>query len=320
VNLHGIEWLITGRLDVVGGTTNGVALTEGTARLIRSFRVRHDGDDRVGILDGRQLYALGTASRLSIEPLVTAASGAVQADTVINARGYLPFALPWLSQPGLTCWPGALPVRTELAAIFEWNTATSQAASSPGSGAIIQGGDRVVTFDQGPTLELVLVYSTGDAHPWYMTRYVPRSTDNFVAANPQLPLLLNGNRRIAAQLFRSLQTGAAAFADKFNGILDFSLLVANGALRYYDRINGLMVQDTYQGLFPAYDDLPLAEKTGQWLVNFVDAGMLSTALDPRALSNPQWQFNVPSPSPNTGVVDVVSIELDVLPGVTVQTI
>lgn len=312
VNIHGIEGRLTARVDIVGGAVSGTLRTEGVERMIKSFRIRHDGDDRVGLINGRHLQAITTMSRQSIEPPVNLPGAGIAADQPVNFDFYLPIALPWLAQPALTAWPWNMPVRTELAIYFEWETAAAGGASAAGSGALISGGDRAVTFDQGPLLELNLVWSTGKIQPWYLTRYTPRQTEQFTAANPQLPFLLNGNRRIAAHLLRSLN---GADQDKADLPVDASLLVSSGALRYYDRINWTMLQRAYQGQFPAYDDLIAAEKAGQWGVSFADAGLLGTILDPRPLANPEWQFNVGAPAA-PGVLDILLVEMDVLPGVT----
>lgn len=316
VNIHAIEGRLTGRVDIVGGAVSGTLRTEGVERLIRSFRIRHDGDDRVGLLNGRQLAQFGVSSRLSIEPPVNLPGAGIAADQPVNFDFVLPIALPWLAQPALTAWPWNMPVRTELAIFFEWETAAAGGASQAGTGALISGGDRAVTFDQGPLLELTLVYSTGKIKPWYLTRYTPRQTEQFSAANAQLPFLLNGNRRIAAQLVRALN---GADQDKAELVTDASLLVSSGALRYFDRVNYTMLQRVYQGQFPAIDDLVAAERLGQWFHSFSSSGLLGTVLDPRPLANPEWQFNVAAPV-NPGVLDIVLVELDVLPGVTQMSI
>lgn len=316
VNTHGIMGRITATVTIAGGAVDLTVISEGVQRLIRSLRIRHDGDDRVGLLSGRQLYHITARARKEITAAVNLAGGGVQAGTAISFDFYLPIALPWLREPILTCWPGNMPVRQELAIYVQWETSTGPGAgSAAGSGALVTApGDRVVTFPTGPTLELVQVYSTGQVQPWYLARWTPDQTQQILAANAQLPYLLAGNRRITAALFRDLE-GPTQTA--VNNISTISLVSGMGALRYTDNLNFTMAQRDDAGDFPAAEE---AVQTGTYFDLFTDDGWLGSALDPRPLSQPQYQFNCLVPTTSPGVIDVVLSELDVYPGITQVTV
>lgn len=311
VNTHAIFGRITATVDVAaGGGADGTLISEGIQRMIQTFRIRHDGDDRVGLLNGRQLYQITARARREITAAVTLAGPGI-ATTAIAWDFELPIALPWLDDPVMTVWPGSMPVRQELAAYMQWNTAAAnaQAGTVAGTGAFYTGGTRVVTFTVAPTIELVQVYSTGVIKPWYLARWTPDQTIQYAAANAQLPYLLAGGRRITAALLRNLQ-GAAQ--DATQGITNVSLVSGMGSLRYLGDFNFTMAQREDAGQFPAAEE---AVQTGTFFHLITDDGWLGSALDPRPLSQPQYQFNCSAPS-NPGVVDVVLSELDVLPGIT----
>jgi hypothetical protein len=309
INIHEVRLRLTGEVTVVGSNDDGTLVAEGVQGLLRSARIRHDGDDRVNRIGGRALFGLTRRSQLDVAAPEELADADTQADSPISCDFIIPIAQPWLAQPALTCWPGSMPVRQELALYIEWETSTggNGAGSDPGTGALITGSTDVVTFSVAPQLEVILVYSTGSISPWYLTRITAQqTTEQFSAANARLPYLLNGNKRITAILHRALDAGVAA--DLINTI---TLQASGGSIEFWDNVPFDVLRSLDLGNFPASFDGP----DGELFTLFTDNGLLSTNLDPRIYSQPRVLYDTAAPS-GAAVVDLTVIELDTLAGVT----
>ena len=315
VNIHALILRLTATVTVAGGTTSGTLLTEGVQRLINAVRIRHDGDDRVSRISGRALARITRRTRMYVRPAQQLADPDAQAATVLSADLVIPIAQPWLAQPALTAWPGSMRVRQELALYVEWNTAVAgTGASDAGTGALISGGDRAVTWDEEPQLQVVQQYSLGALVPWYLTRISAGNvTQGFAAATASLPFRLDGAKKITAILHRAL-SGTAFTPDAF--VNTMSLEAAGGSNELWDRIDydGIL-EGIDQGSFPAAGDDPL---DGELFSVFTDNGLLSTYLDPTAYTNPRIVYDVAAPASGTGYVDLTIFELDELAGVTLQ--
>jgi hypothetical protein len=315
MNVHGIEGIVRANVTITaGGGVDGALLTEGAQRMIQQLRVRHDGDDRVSGLDGRRLYKLTARDRLTITPATQLAGAAVQAATPVGFDFALNLARPQLAQPVLTAWPAIMPIRTELAIYVDWNLAAAGGTGSgQGTGALISGGDRVVTFSTPPTLELVLVYSLGDIRPWYLARFRSDTSNQFSSANTQLPYLLAGNKRVLQILHRDLNGATGAAQDGINAL---TLSSGGGSNVMIGSVPFPILQRSDAGQFPAAEE---AGQTGEYFQNFADNGLLGTVLDPRPLSQPRFLYDVDAPSSAPGWIDLTFVELDTLPGVTQVT-
>lgn len=315
VNVHAIVGRLTATVDIAaGGGNSGTVITEGVQRLIQSLRIRHDGDDRVGLVSGRQLYQLTRCARWDVVAATNLATGDVQT-TNIAFDFEIPIESPWLDDPVMTVWPAKLPVRQELAAYIQFATDTNAGAGSDlGTGVLVDGGDRVITFTDF-NLELVQVYSTGEIMPWYLARWTPDVTRTFDAATNQLPYLLAGGRRIQLSLFRFLSDD---FQDATQALCNnLSLVSGMGALRYLDQLDFVMAQRFDLGDFPAAATIG---QNGTLVHLLCDNGWLGSALDPRPLNQPQYQFNVNTPANPPGIVDILLGELDVYPGYTAMSV
>lgn len=309
VNIHSFVGRLTALVTIAGGAASGTVNTESTQRLIRSIRIMHDGEERVQRISGRDLWQLTGRNRAFVPAPVVLANGNVQANTPISFDFELAIAYPQLAQPALVFWPGYMPVRQELAMYIEFETGITFTGSSPGSAALITGGDRVVTISSF-NLDIWQQYSTGLYRPDYLARISVRDSDQFLAANPNLPLRLTGARRFIGSLFRSEE---GALQDAITRINRLTFQAAGGSLNYWNLLPFAQLQAQDSGLFPASVDVGQA---GTYFAYFTDNGLLGGAVDPRPLSDPRFVFDVAAPASNPGFIHSVFLELDTMPGVT----
>jgi hypothetical protein len=311
VNIHSFIGRVSGLVTIAGGASSGTVNTESVMRLIRAIRIVHDGEERVQRISGRDLWQMTGRNRLFVPAPQVLANGDVQANTPISFNFELAIAYPQLAQPALVFWPGYMPVRQELAMYIEWETGIfGGAGSAPGSAALVSGTfDRVLTFSN-LTLDLWQQYSTGLYRPDYLARISIRDSDQFSAANPNLPLRLTGARRFTGALFRSQE---GPLQDSITRINRLSFQAAGGSLNYWNLLPFAQLQAQDSGLFPASVDVG---QNGTYFAHFVDNGLLGGAVDPRPLSDPRFVFDVAAPGTNPGFVHSVFLELDTMPGVT----
>lgn len=318
INTHGFIIHLEAVIDIAaGGGADGTLQTEGIQRLIQSFRFSHDGRNRIGPLNGRDLWQVSALQRLQVTDATNLAGAGIQTTTV-SMDLYVPLAYQFLARPIDTVWPGNLPVNDELRLFVQFETSATNAGDTAGSGAfVVPGtGTRVITIT-GVSMRITQVYSTrvlANANPqrnapWFLPQIQVRSTPQFLAADTELTLRLRGVPRFAAVIWRSLEDVTADAAALINTI---SLTQGGGSRRDWAAYNFADLQEESLGRFPA---LATIGQLGTATAYFVDGGLLGNAVDPRELSDPAFQFDVDLPAA-PGVVRGIFFDLLTVPGIT----
>lgn len=311
VNMHALRIRITGSVTIAGGTSNGTVVSDSPATLIKSLGVVWDGFDLVQKLEGRDLLALTKRAVAQNVAPVTLANAGAQASTSISCDLIVPFARPWLANPYDTVLP-ALPVLQQLRLYIQWATDVTTAGSSPGSAAIVSGGDRAVTLSDVQAV-VTQIYSTGVAKPWYIPVISVGYAPQFSAANSSHPFQLRGNLRYDSVLIRCMEGASSAFANDIN-----SLRFVAGNQRFIDDIDYEAMKSVERNMFPAVP--ASSSEPGTLFIMHADGGKLSNAVNPNALrvagSDPRYEFDVDTPSTAPGQIRVVSFELLTRAGLT----
>lgn len=308
-NLHYLRLRLTASVTIAGGTTSGTVLADGPARLLQSIRCVHDGFQFVEPVSGRDLYLLTRRCFPQVVALTNLADGAAQAGTAISVEFVVPFSWRGLANPYEMFWP-AMAVRQELSAYVQFETATANANSSAGTGALLTGSDRTVTFASGPTLELVEEYSFAAVAPVYAPVLTVGNSDQFAAANGALDYRLRTSRRLAWQMFANRYGTNKLAQDGLN-----TVILQAGNVRWMDAISAVALKTRERNEFPAVGTDSL--ESGVLFLNYLDNGKLGTALDPKSMgTDPRFTFDVDAPTSGTGQLSVLAGELRVIPGVT----
>lgn len=310
VNIFRIRARLTANVTVAGGAADGALVTEGIQRFLSRVRVTHDGTELVQPVDGRQLFQINARVNAQVTAAANLAIPGVQAATPVAAEFTIPFAADYLANPIDTCLPGILPVRQELALFFEFAQGRSNAASDLGTGAFIAGGDRVVTFTN-IALVWEVDYSTTLYRPLYIRRIITRTTEQFAAANANLPMAITAADDFDAVLFRYLQNVNQDV--QAGGLINVTFQGGGGSVRYLDNINVVMAQRKDAGMFPG---AITAVQIGTLFWRAVDQGKLGSVVTPRKMPDPRFLFNVAAPGVAPGFVQATFMSLTKVPGVT----
>ena len=300
---------ITGTLTVSGGTTDGTLLSEPIARLIRSLRVRWDSFDLVAPMGARDLAALGR--RVITQPLsgTPITIPGVQT-TNFELKFFIPFARDYNANPFDTVLP-PLNVQKELVVEIEWESATSNSVvgTTPGSGAIVSGGDRVVALTNTQATVLPRQARNG-APPWYLPVLSVYESRTFDAANARLPLDIRQQNAFDGVLFRFLQGATRAPAALLN-----TLSFETDNVKVFEQVPASdlrAIEEDYLGGVIA------SAEVGNYFVQFSDGGKLVNIVNPSELSLPKFEFDVSTPGATPAVVRAIVCELKSVRGVTLR--
>lgn len=307
VHIRDLQVRISGNLDISGGTTDGTLLTEPIARLIRRFTVRWDSFDLVQPMDARDLAALGR--RLVDQPLTgTGITAAGVQNTDFELIFYIPFARNYNADPFDTALP-PLQVRKEFVVEAQWETAksNSNAATTLGSGAIIDGGDRDVVLSD-VQMEILPRQARNAGSPWYLPQISAYETEQYQAANPRLTLDMEQNEAFDGILFRELEGG---FRDPVNNIIDLSFETKNSKI--FEQITREQFVAIEEEIFGG---VQRANEPGTFFIRLSDGGKLGNILNPAELTLPKFEFNVGTPASPPAVVRALTTEALSVPGVT----
>jgi hypothetical protein len=310
VNLHELRFRVTGTLTVAGGAADGALVEDGVARLVESIICDHDSNKFVESIGGRDLLYLTRRLYPQVVAVTAPAIPGVQAGTAFRCDFILPFSWANLANPYDVFW-AAQNVEQQLKLFLQFATAKTTAASSAGSGVIITGGDRTVTLNNVKCV-VTEVYSVSAKKPQYLPIMRATNSDQFAAANSELPFRLTTKRKVLAHLLQMRQGATSATQDGINTITQ--------------KANGVFPIETME-----FDDLKAEERNrfpavpatenGTILLGYAENGKLGTVLDPKNLgTDPQFVFDVDAPTGAPGAVRIISWELETREGVTEQVV
>lgn len=305
VFIESLELTLDGVVDIAaGGGNSGTVVADGLVRLLRNVRVMWDNDAIVNNLSGRDLLML-----------TKAASKAVVSGTELSSAGVgsypfsisltIPFARPWLVNPFETVLP-PLPIRTQFKIFVDWDQSVNAGAgSAAGSGVLVSGGDRVITFSTAPTLTIVQNAAQRGKLPWYLPYYSSYDSDQFAAANTRFQFRLGQARRFDSVFISPRQGSLLADAD----LLNYLSLTATG-MNYYDTIRATDLRNKQRQDFPASTATDL-----NYFLRFASGGWLGNSVEPNGMVSPLFTFDVKAPS-GTGVIHMLFSELITYPNLT----
>jgi hypothetical protein len=274
-------------------------------KLVQSLRFRHDNFDYLEPMSGSDLHYLTRRTYPRVRLITAPAIPGVQAATPFVAELIVPWSPRFLANPYDIFLP-AMNVGSEFHYYGRFSTATSNAASAPGSGALIAGGDRTVTI---PTFQVTVteMYSESAVRPKLMPLITRGSTAQFAAATTELPYELTTQRQILLDVFQYRLT-SDVIQDGINAIT-----LLSGNVRRWDRVAYLVAKGIEQNQFPAVP----APEIGTIGFNFADNGKFRQALNPKRMgSQPRYLFDVAAPVGVPGFLERVSIELMTRDGIT----
>ena len=303
---------LQGEVTVAGGTTSGTLVAEGVERLLDNIRLVYDGFHLVNPVEGRELRAISRRMVANIVAADRLADANAQVSTPISLYLMIPFARRYLADPFETVLP-PLRVNNEFTLYVDLaSTASGGAGSDPGTGALIRGGDRVVTFDS-LTLDVVQEYSRNGKSPLYLPVISVQQTAQFDAANAALPLELRSANRFDGLLLHTVEGPNRDNADLINEISFMS-----GSTRFLDRVPIEILNADEQSSFPSVGGRAAGEsdETGYDFLLMADNGKLGNVVDPRVISQPVIEFNVDTPGTTPGLIRAVFMDLITQPGVT----
>lgn len=312
VNLHEIGLEVSASVTIAGGSSSGTVQQQSVARLIQDVRFSKGREDYIAGVSGRDLDDLYPRIAAKRTPMTTLADADAQAGTAISWRGVIPFERRYLAEPRLTIWPGGMDDE-DISLFVQLATDRINSNSSPGSAALVHGGDRTVTISNFQ-LVVTLTYSTGFIRPWYLPRMHVRFSPQANAAG-QSELAFPRARRFDLVLFRWLEGPQQVKADR---VANFAFHASAGGLVFVGGQQGgypvAMLKEEELRLFPAID--PATDQLGVFALNPLDNGLLGGLVNPRTLQDPTFIFDHAAPSANPGQVRALFMELDTLPGVT----
>ncbi len=299
VNLHELVIRISATVDGVGGDGAGTVVEDGPARLLANLALNHDGRLYVDNIGGRDLFLFGRRCHARVRELTTLASAAIQAGTEISAEIVVTFSPKFAANPHELCIP-AMPVQQQYKALFQLETARTNATSSEGTAALVSGGTTVFTIS-GFQMEVVEITSTSPVQPLFIPVYTKSGTDQFSVADDKLDFDLKTGRPIAAQLFAYRYGSLRTSQDGINSITLQASNVQKMNRISYEHLKGDELRD-----FPAVP----TDELGTVFINYLDNGRLGQALNPVAFgSNPRYTFDVDAPTSSPGRIEVLSLEL-----------
>lgn len=302
---------LSGAVSSAAGDDAGALVAEGVERLVKSVRVKYDGFHLVNPIQGRELRALTRRMVANIPAADRLTDAAAQAGTPISTFFIVPFARPYLGNPFETVLP-PLKVDREFSIEVELADELTNAGSARGSGALITGGTNVVTFDS-LGVEVVQEYSDNGRAPKFVPVISIAQSDQFSAANAALDFELRQTNRWDGVLFHTIEGATTVNADLLNKVTMLS-----GSTRYLDGVPIEILSAMEQSVFPATGSRAPGEsdETGYDFFLAADNGKLGNAVDPRLISQPQFQFDVDAPNDNPAQIRAIFMELMTQPGVT----
>lgn len=294
--LERLQITINGVVNIAGGAASGTIVTDGVARLIRRLQVVRD-NDIIADLTGRDLLILTRATSKAAITGTQLASAGVGSETIALTL-VLPFARPWLVNPFETVLP-PMRVSNRFAVLIDWaQDVNAGVGSEAGSGVLVSGGDRAVTFSTDPTISIVAHGSLRGKLPWFLPYYSAIETPQFNAASPRLDFQLETARRFDAAFFTPQQGSLAADADLLN-YLTFSAQSQS----FFNGISASDLRSDQRQHFPAsVTDL-------SYYLLLADGGWLGNAVEPSQMVKPIFRFDVDAPASNPGLVRLIFSEL-----------
>jgi hypothetical protein len=296
---------ISGNVDVSGGTTDGALNTEPIARLIRRFTVRWDNFDFVQPMEIRDLAAL--SRRLVGQPLsgTPLTIPGIQ-NTDFELSFFVPFARSYNADPFDTVLP-PLRVRKEFVVEAQFERGLTNATSSPGSAALITGGDRDVILSD-VQMEILPREAKQAARPWYLPVITAYETEQYASANPRLVLDIEGQEPFDGVLFRELQD---ALRDPITNILDLTFESKN--TKIFEQVTREQLRAIEEDMFDGVID---ADEAGNLFIQFSDGGKLGNVVNPAEMTLPKFEVNVDTPANPPAVLRALFMELLSVPDVT----
>lgn len=309
VNIMELRCRVNATVDIAaGGGADGAVNPEGVQRLIKSLHVTWDGIDIVQPIGGRELYAY-TARTQPQRVAATNLAGAGIQTTAVSFEFVIAFARRYLANAGATALP-AVKVAQELRMYVQWETGATSAGDDAGTAALVTGGTRAITWSVAPTLSVDQVYAKAAWKPVFVPIIAVRNTQQIAAANASLPLELRGKNPFSMALHRYYQ---GALQNVQDGINRIRLIAGGGSVRLignpdYPALASLERSD--------FVGVAAADQAGSVGILFADHGRLGTIIDPRALVNPQWEYDLDAPTGAPGFVRSVYDEVMQLPPFT----
>ena len=292
-----LQLALNGTVDIAaGGGADGTVIADGVARLIRRIQVRRDNEIIVD-LTGRDLLILTRAAVKTSVVTGTQLSGAGVGAQTLDLTLALPFARPWLVNPFETVLP---PMRyANVFSVFvDWaQDVNAGAGSAAGSGVLVSGGTRVITFTTAPSLTITVYGALRGKLPWFLPYYSSTDSDTFAAANARLEYKLNEARRFDAVFISPRHGALAADADLLN-----TLTFGAQSQTFFNGIRARDLRSEQKQQFAgAGSDL-------NFYLLLSGGGWISNAVEPDQMTKPFFRFDVAAPTA-PGLVHLLFSEL-----------
>lgn len=198
----GIELQVSLDVSISGGTTNGTLLTETPHNILEWVMLERDGDEFVERIPGRMLAVLQRYIEGRPPRFTTFVDGAVQANTILQATYFIPFALPWLVNPFESVGyfaPVGRTFKVWVKRIQTVNYAT-----------FFSGGDRALTLNSA-TVRIFQSFAKQPVsyRPTLLPRYSVEDSDAIASSqtNFRVPLQSDNGKRIAGVIVGALRDG-----------------------------------------------------------------------------------------------------------------
>lgn len=303
-----------------GGGAATAARPEGAIQLIDDLTIKWDNFALFDQLNGLDIAAIARvfSHHTTRTPLDITVGGVGR----FSAAYYIPTARMWNDKAPATefdlAWP-QFKVTSQLRAYIRWSNRIVNAGDAAGTGALFEGGTRVITWVQQPVLRIIQVCSLrgGTAKPWYIPVYQAQDSTEFTAANPRLVHNLLDQRAFDSVILQA-RGATATDPSRWQNLVRKVSLRASGVSFY----NDVLARDVFalqrldehrhdlSGLWDArqidataafastgnipYDVVLNPEFLPMWL-NLAD-GKLGNKMNPRELSTPRFEFDVTAPA------------------------
>lgn len=304
-NKHLLALVLTleATVSIAGGSADGSVRTDGLLRLLPDLNVKIGSDFRYPPGFGFRKHAR-VQKRMTEQALVldqiSGASTSVSSET-LRAEGMIVFA-PDPFGAGISDIHEP-PISTRTTARLKGNWETGQAgsgSSDAGTGALISGGDRDVTWDDFPTLQVTPLYLHDAPRPYYkmMASVSNQEGGVFTGAGDVKVRLDETEEDLIMAIATALENGAER--DRYDGF-DTVTVGKRADMQNID-VRQLSVLERRR--FPA---VPSAEAVQEFALNFAHEGRLGTVARPMAdFSQPHIEFSVNAPT-GDGNIELITL-------------
>lgn len=305
-NVHLLALILTldATVSIAGGSSDGDVRSEGMLRLLPDLNVKIGSEfvypPQFGFRQHRRVQDRMSSQQL-VQDTLSGAGTSVSSEA-LQAEGMVIFAPDPLGDGVADIHEPPISTKKTARLKLTWNTdEAGTGTSDPGTGALISGGDRNVTFDSGPTLRVTPVYLHDAPRPYYRLRAVTSDQEGgvFTGTGDRKVRLDETEEDLIMAIATAHENGAER--DLYDGFSDVSIGKRADLQNIDVRALSILERKDFPGV-------PAASALREVGISFAHQGKLGTVARPISdFSQPRLKFTVDTAPTGDGNIELITL-------------